>query len=45
MYYRPHPELPNWAREVIGTTKAANTDCIAKDEARLNPLRSCEDDQ
>lgn len=45
MYYRLHPELPEWAREVIRLTKAANADCIRECEVRLNQFRICEDDE
>ena len=45
MYYRLHPELPEWAREVIRITKAANADYIADYERRLNRSRVCENDK
>ena len=45
MYYRLHPALPKWAREVIRLTKLANADYITGCEARLTPSRLCEDDK
>jgi ArsR family transcriptional regulator len=45
MYYRLHPELPAWAREVILLTKVANADYITGCEVRLTQFRLCEDDK
>lgn len=45
MYYRLHPALPEWAREVIRMTKVANADYIFGCEARLTQCRACEDDK
>lgn len=45
MYYRLHPELPEWAHEVIRVTKNANADYIAEYERWLARFRICEDDQ
>ena len=45
MYYRLHPALPEWAREVIRLTKLANADYITGCEVGLTPSRLCEDDK
>lgn len=35
VYYRLHPELPAWARDVLKVTLAANRDWLTADHQRL----------
>ena len=38
VYYRLHPALPTWVREVLATTLAANRECLSTSTRRLDAM-------
>ncbi|MEC7119501.1 MAG: metalloregulator ArsR/SmtB family transcription factor [Pseudomonadota bacterium] len=38
VYYRLHPELPNWVRQVLDTTYLAQQEWLALDQVRLSQM-------
>lgn len=38
VYYRLHPELPDWVKEIISTTYAANTQWLKESTGRLTAM-------
>lgn len=42
MYYRLHPDMPDWALECLRSVKAENREYVACCEARVNAPPACE---
>jgi ArsR family transcriptional regulator len=40
VYYRLHPQLPDWARQLLSVTLQANSQWLASDSARLEGMRN-----
>lgn len=40
MYYRLHPQLPDWVREVLVTVLDANRDWLITEVRRLEGMRN-----